>query len=74
MLSYQTSTRQRPIGGHLLPVIQAPCVVTRQNGGVQICRKRSDYPLLAFDGLFPGHDVLAAHPHEGVIIPTAASQ
>ena len=56
------------------PGIQAPCVVTGQNGGVQICRKRSDHPLLAFDGLFPGHVVLPAHPHEGVIIPTAASQ
>ena len=41
---------------------------------MQICRKRSDHPLLTFDGLIPGHVVLPAHPHEGVIIPTTASQ
>lgn len=56
------------------PAIDTPCVVTGQNGGVQICRKRSDHPLLAFDTLIPGHLVLPAHPHEGVIRPTAASQ
>lgn len=56
------------------PGIQTPCVVTGQNGGVQICRKRSDHPLLAFDSLIDGHVVLPAHPHEGVITPTVASQ
>lgn len=56
------------------PSIDTPCVVTGQNGGVQICRKRADHPLLAFDTLIPGHLVLPAHPHEGVIRPTTASQ
>ena len=56
------------------PAINTPCVVTGQNGGVQICRKRSDHPLLAFDTLIAGHLVLPAHPHEGVIRPTTASQ
>ena len=58
----------------LCPGIDTPCVVTGQNGGVQICRKRSDHPLLAFDALIPGHVVMPAHPHEGVIRLTAASQ
>ena len=56
------------------PAIDTPCVVTGQNGGVQICRKRSGHPLLAFDTMIPGHLVLPAHPHEGVIRPTTASQ
>jgi len=56
------------------PAIETPCVVTGQNGGVQICRKRSEHPLLAFETLIPGHLVLPAHPHEGVIRPTTASQ
>jgi hypothetical protein len=56
------------------PGIQTPCVVTGQNGGVQICRQRSDHPLLAFESLIPGHLVLPAHPHEGVITVSAESQ
>jgi hypothetical protein len=56
------------------PTIDTPCVVTGQNGAVQICRKRSDHALLAFDTLIPGHLVLPAHPHEGVIRPTTATQ
>ena len=56
------------------PAIDTPCVVTGQNGGVQICRKRAEHPLLAFDTLIAGHLVLPAHPHEGVIRPTTASQ
>ena len=56
------------------PAIDTPCVVTGQNGGVQICRQRSDHALLAFDTLIPGHLVLPAHPHEGVIRPTSESQ
>jgi len=56
------------------PAIDTPCVVTGQNGGVQLCRKRSEHALLAFDTLVPGHVVLPAHPHEGVIQPTTASQ
>ena len=56
------------------PSIDTPCVVTGQNGGVQLCRQRSAHPLLAFETLIPGHVVLPAHPHEGVIRPTTASQ
>lgn len=56
------------------PGIQNPCVLTGQNGGVQICRKRSDHALLGFDTLIPGHVVMPAHPHEGVIRCTTASQ
>jgi len=56
------------------PAIDAPCVVTGQNGGVQICRKRSNHALLNFDTLIPGHLVLPAHPHEGVIRLISASQ
>lgn len=56
------------------PSIEAPCVVTGQNGGVQLCRQRCAHPLLAFDTLVPGHVLLPAHPHEGVIRPTTASQ
>lgn len=56
------------------PAIDTPCVVTGQNGGVQICRKRAEHPLLGFDTLIPGHLVLPAHPHEGVIRITTASQ
>jgi len=56
------------------PAIDTPCVVTGQNGGVQICRKRIDHSLLAFDPLIPGHVVMPAHPHEGVLRLTEASQ
>ncbi len=56
------------------PAIDTPCVVTGQNGGVQICRKRSEHALLGFATMIPGHVVLPAHPHEGVIRPTTASQ
>jgi len=56
------------------PTIDTPCVVTGQNGGVQICRKRAEHPLLGFETLIPGHVVLPAHPHEGVIRPTTATQ
>jgi hypothetical protein len=56
------------------PGIDTPCVVTGQNGGVQICRKRIDHSLLAFDALIPGHVVMPAHPHEGVLRLTADSQ
>ena len=58
----------------LCPGIDTPCVVTGQNGGVQICRKRSAHALLAFDSLIPGHMVMPAHPHEGVIRLTTPSQ
>lgn len=56
------------------PGIQTPCVLTGQNGAVQICRKRSDHPLLDFDTLIPAHVLLPAHPHEGVILPQGAGQ
>jgi hypothetical protein len=56
------------------PGIQTPCVMTGQNGGVQICRKRADHPLLDFQTLIPGHVVMPAHPHEGVILRTTPSQ
>ena len=56
------------------PTITTPCVVTGQNGGVQICRKRSDHPLLAFSSMLPGHLLIPAHPHEGVIRPMTESQ
>jgi len=54
--------------------IVTPCVVTGQNGGVQICRQRADHPLLNFASMIPGHLVIPAHPHEGVIRKVAASQ
>lgn len=56
------------------PGIQTPCVMTGQNGGVQICRKRADHPMLNFQTLIPGHLVMPAHPHEGVITSTTPSQ
>jgi hypothetical protein len=56
------------------PGIDTPCVVTGQNGGVQICRLRSNHPLLDFKTMIPGHLVMPAHPHEGVIRPTTPSQ
>ncbi|MFM7675378.1 MAG: hypothetical protein ACKO5F_07290 [Synechococcus sp.] len=56
------------------PGIQTPCVLTGQNGAVQICRKRSEHPLLDFDTLIPSHVLLPAHPHEGVILPNGTSQ
>lgn len=56
------------------PAIETPCVVTGQNGGVQVCRKRATHPILAFDTLIPDHLVLPAHPHEGVIRPTGGQQ
>ncbi len=54
--------------------ITTPCVVTGQNGGVQICRQRADHPLLNFASMIPGHLVIPAHPHEGVIRPVGMSQ
>ncbi len=54
--------------------IVTPCVVTGQNGGVQICRQRAEHPLLNFASMIPGHLVIPAHPHEGVIRKMAASQ
>ena len=56
------------------PTITAPCVVTGQNGGIQICRKRAEHPLLAFPSMLPGHLLIPAHPHEGVIRPTSDTQ
>ena len=54
--------------------IITPCVVTGQNGGVQICRQRAEHPLLNFAPMIPGHLVIPAHPHEGVIRPTSDTQ
>lgn len=54
--------------------IVTPCVVTGQNGGVQICRQRAEHPLLNFASMIPGHLVIPAHPHEGVIRKVTASQ
>ena len=54
--------------------IVTPCVVTGQNGGVQICRQRAEHPLLNFASMILGHLVIPAHPHEGVIRKVAASQ
>ena len=54
--------------------IVTPCVVTGQNGGVQICRQRAEHPLLNFASMIPGHLVIPAHPHEGVIRKVAGSQ
>ena len=54
--------------------IVTPCVVTGQNGGVQICRQRAEHPLLSFASMIPGHLVIPAHPHEGVIRTVSASQ
>ena len=56
------------------PTITTPCVVTGQNGGVQICRQRAKHPLLAFQPTLQGHLIIPAHPHEGVIRPIADSQ
>ena len=56
------------------PGITRPCVVTGQNGGVQICRKRSEHPILAFETMIEGHLILPAHPHEGVLQPQGATQ
>lgn len=56
------------------PAIQRPCVVTGQNGGVQICRQRLDHPILAFDTTIAGHLILPAHPHEGVLQPQGPHQ
>ena len=54
--------------------IVTPCVVTGQNGGIQICRQRVDHPLLSFASMIPGHLLIPAHPHEGVIRPVGGSQ
>ena len=56
------------------PTITAPCVVTGQNGGIQICRQRAEHPLLNFPTMLPGHLLIPAHPHEGVIRPTSETQ
>ena len=56
------------------PGITRPCVVTGQNGGVQICRVRADHPILAIDTTIAGHLLLPAHPHEGVLTPHGDQQ
>jgi hypothetical protein len=49
-------------------------VVTGQNGGAQICRKRSEHPILAIETTIEGHLILPAHPHEGVLQPQGPHQ
>ena len=56
------------------PGIQWPCVVTGQNGGVQLVSKMMEHPILAFKSLIPGALVIPAHPHEGVLIPNNPNQ
>lgn len=56
------------------PGITRPCVVTGQNGGVQICRVRANHPILAIDTTIEGHLILPAHPHEGVLHPQGPHQ
>ena len=66
--------RDREYADPACAAIVTPCVVTGQNGGVQICRQRAEHPLLNFASMIPGHLVIPAHPHEGVIRKVAASQ
>ena len=66
--------RDREYADAACAAIVTPCVVTGQNGGVQICRQRAEHPLLNFASMIPGHLVIPAHPHEGVIRKVAASQ
>ena len=72
--SWPDLARDREYVDSNCPGIQTPCVVTGQNGGVQICRQRADHPLLGFESMIPGHLVIPSHPHEGVIRPMTESQ
>jgi len=72
--SWPNLPQDREYADEACAAIITPCVVTGQNGGVQICRQRADHPLLKFASMIPGHLVIPAHPHEGVIRPMAASQ
>ena len=72
--SWPNLPQDREYADEACAAIITPCVVTGQNGGVQICRQRADHPLLKFASMIPGHLVIPAHPHEGVIRPVAASQ
>ena len=72
--SWPDLPQDREYADEACAAIITPCVVTGQNGGVQICRQRADHPLLKFASMIPGHLVIPAHPHEGVIRPMAASQ
>lgn len=72
--SWPDLARDREYSDPTAPGIDTPCVVTGQNGGVQICRQRADHPLLAFQSIIPGHLVIPAHPHEGVIRPVSDTQ
>jgi len=72
--SWPDLPQDREYADEACAAIITPCVVTGQNGGVQICRQRADHPLLKFASMIPGHLVIPAHPHEGVIRPVAASQ
>ena len=72
--SWPDLPQDREYADEACAAIITPCVVTGQNGGVQICRQRADHPLLDFASMIPGHLVIPAHPHEGVIRPVGASQ
>ena len=72
--SWPNLPQDREYADEACAAIITPCVVTGQNGGVQICRQRADHPLLKFASMIPGHLVIPAHPHEGVIRPVGASQ
>ena len=72
--SWPDLPQDREYADEACAAIITPCVVTGQNGGVQICRQRADHPLLNFASMIPGHLVIPAHPHEGVIRPVGASQ
>ena len=72
--SWPNLPQDREYADEACAAIITPCVVTGQNGGVQICRQRADHPLLKFASIIPGHLVIPAHPHEGVIRPVGASQ
>ena len=72
--SWPDLPQDREYADEACAAIITPCVVTGQNGGVQICRQRADHPVLNFASMIPGHLVIPAHPHEGVIRPVGASQ
>ena len=72
--SWPNLPQDREYADEACAAIITPCVVTGQNGGVQICRQRADHPVLNFASMIPGHLVIPAHPHEGVIRPVGASQ
>ena len=72
--SWPDLPQDREYADEACAAIITPCVVTGQNGGVQICRQRADHPLLNFASMIPGHLVIPAHPHEGVIRPVGPSQ